>query len=96
MCMDTIRLLSTARNASSARSDRSAAVICKNDALQNFSPILNVRPSGNSNDAGAIKSRVDSPDGASQSQSNANGSFVSMWKMPCSSASRALPSSACA
>ena len=38
-----------------------------------------------------MKSLVDSPEGASQSQEKRNGVWPSMWKMPWSRCSRSMP-----
>ena len=81
------------RKSASIRSLSSGTKICKKETAPYFLPIQNCLPVRNSKELGAIKSLVDRPLAASQSHSNRNSSCSSMWKIPCSWASRAFPSS---
>ena len=92
ICRLTIRLDSMSRKSASIRSFSSGARICKKETAPYFLPIRNCLPVRNSKLDGAMKSLVDRPDGASQSHSKRNGTCSSMWKIPWSCASRALPS----
>ena len=96
MCRDTTRLDSIARKSARHRSFRSEARMEKKLTSACFLPIPKVRLSRKSKLDGAMKSLVDSPEGASHFQSKRKGACVSMWNMSCMSLSRSLPSSGAA
>ena len=79
MCMFTIRLLSMSRKSASIRSFSSGAKIWRKLAAPYLLPMRKERPSLNSKEVGAMKSLVDSPLGASQSQENKKRRWSSMW-----------------
>ena len=89
--MDTTRLDSISRKSARIRSFSSGARIWRKDTAPNFRPMRKVLPPGNSRGVGAMKSLVDRPEGASQSQEKRNGSGSSMWKIPCSRHRRSVP-----
>ena len=70
MCRFTIRLLSMSRKSASIRSFSSGARIWTKETAPNFFPMQKVLPLGKEKELGAIKSLVERPEGASQSQEN--------------------------
>ena len=89
-------LLSISRKSASIRSFSSGAKICTKLTVPSFLPMRNILPVLNSKELGAIKSLVDSPEGASQSHEKRNGSCSSMRRMSCMTRRRSYPFSGAA
>ena len=83
---------SVLRKSASISSDSSGERMFKKLTAPYLPPSPNIRALPKRNEDGAIKSLVESPDGASHFQSKENGS-PSGWKMLCMTSSRSLASS---
>ena len=91
MCRLTIRLLSISRKSASIRSFSSGAKIWTKETAPHLRPMRKSLPVRNSNEVGAMKSFVERPEGASQSQEKRNGACSSMWNTSCSWRRRSMP-----
>ena len=83
ICRLTITPVSKSRISDKIRSFNSGARISRNETAPILRPMRKYRPSPKRKEDGAIKSFVESPDGASHEKSKANCP-PSGWKMPCS------------